>query len=347
MFPLPARYDPRVVTPQFTPITTTEMHSGGEPVRIIESGYPAIPGRTILDKRQYVRHNLDHLRKFLMFEPRGHFDMYGVIPVEPDHPDADMAVLFMHNEGYSTMCGHATIALGRYAVDRGLVEVTEPETRVVIQCPCGPVTVHVEVSDGTVGRVRFESVPSFAYALDRLLDVGKHRDVHYDLAYGGAFYAIADASQFGLDVRRSPISALVAAATSLTEAARNDLTVSHPEATDLGFIYGSILTDGRHDGAVSANVCVFANSQVDRSPTGSGVTARMAVRHARGEVAVGDVREFESVIGSRMTGQVVSVEMVGDHRAVVVEVGGRAFYTGTATFTLEAADPMPDGFLVR
>ena len=119
MFPLPARYDPRVVTPQFTPITTTEMHSGGEPVRIIESGYPAIPGRTILDKRQYVLHNLDHLRKFLMFEPRGHFDMYGVIPVEPDHPDADMAVLFMHNEGYSTMCGHATIALGRYAVDRG------------------------------------------------------------------------------------------------------------------------------------------------------------------------------------------------------------------------------------
>lgn len=131
-------------------------------MRIVESGYPPIPGATILDKRRYVREHLDHLRTTLMHEPRGHFDIYGVIPVASELPEADLAVLFMHNEGCSTMCGHATIALGRYAVDRGLVPRAEPETRLVLQCPCGPVTVNVEVKHGVAGRVRFRSVDTFA-----------------------------------------------------------------------------------------------------------------------------------------------------------------------------------------
>ena len=179
------------------------MHAGGEPVRIVESGYPPIPGDTILDKRRYVRQNLDHLRRILMHEPRGHFDMYGVIPVEPDLPEADLAVLFMHNEGYSTMCGHATIALGRYAVDRGLVPKTEPETRLVIQCPCGPVAVFVEVRDGVAARVRFQSVGAFALNLDTQVHVEGYGSIRYDIGYGGAFYAVADATEFGLDVRTS------------------------------------------------------------------------------------------------------------------------------------------------
>ena len=199
-------------------VETTEMHTGGEPVRIVESGYPKIPGRTILQKREYVRKNLDHLRTQLMFEPRGHYDMYGVIQVEPDHPDADMAVLFMHNSGYSTMCGHAIIALGRYAVDNGLVEVHEPESRVVIQCPCGPVVAHVDVSDGKTGDVRFDSVGAFAFEIDAKADLPDWGSITYDIGYGGAFYAIADATQFGLDIRTSSASELVAAATTLTKA---------------------------------------------------------------------------------------------------------------------------------
>ena len=147
-------------------ITTTEMHTGGEPLRIIESGYPPIKGKTILDKRRYIREHLDHLRKMLMFEPRGHYDMYGVILVEPDHPDADLAVLFMHNEGYSLMCGHAVVALGRYAIDKGIVtKVCSPETVVNIQCPCGLVKAYVKYSDGKTEDVRFLSVPCFAFAL--------------------------------------------------------------------------------------------------------------------------------------------------------------------------------------
>ena len=328
-------------------ITTTEMHTGGEPVRIVESGYPPIAGDTILDKRRYVSEYLDHLRRMLMHEPRGHFDMYGVIPVEPDLAEADLAVLFMHNEGYSTMCGHATIALGRYAVDRELVPKVEPETRVVIQCPCGPVTAFVEVSEGVAGKVRFRSVGAFAHTLDNNVQVEGYGPVRYDVGYGGAYYAVADAADFGLDMRTSPARDLVDAATALTGAVRDDLVLGHPDHDDLAGLYGSILTDGVEDRRPSANICVFADAQVDRSPTGSGVTARMALRYARGQVSLGEERTFESVVGSTMTGTVVEEHKVGTLPAVVVEVGGMAYYTGSASFVAEPDDPFGTGFLVR
>lgn len=328
-------------------ITTTEMHTGGEPVRIVESGYPPIPGATILDKRRYVRAELDHLRTALMHEPRGHFDMYGVIPVEPDLPEADLAVLFMHNSGYSTMCGHAVIALGRYAVDRGLVPKVAPETRMVIQCPCGPVAVRIEVNGGKAGAVGFESVPAFAHILDLKVEIDSYGPVLCDVAYGGAFYAVADAGRFGLEVPGSPIADLVTAANALSRAVRERVELAHPDAGDLGFLYGSVLTDGRDGGPVSANVCVFADSQVDRSPTGSGVTARMALGHARGQVRPGEERVFESVTGSTMTGRIMAERTIGDLPAVTVEVCGEAYYTGAASFVIEPDDPFRHGFLVR
>lgn len=336
------------VTRQGRPeITTVEMHTGGEPVRIVESGYPPVRGDTILDKRRYARDQLDHLRTMLMHEPRGHFDMYGVIPVEPDLPGADLAVLFMHNEGYSTMCGHATIAFGRYAVDRGLAPKVEPETRLVIQCPCGPVVTFVEVADGEAGRVRFRSVDAYAYALERKVEVEGYGRVVYDVGYGGAFYAVADAAAFGLDVRGSPIRELTAAGGALTEAVRADLLLTHPDSDELADLYGSILTDGIETEGPSANVCVFADSQVDRSPTGSGVTARMAIRHSRRQVSVGEERVFTSVTGAAMTGKVVEERAVGDRAGVVVEVAGRAYYTGRSFFTTEPGDPFGSGFLLR
>ena len=150
-------------------ITTTEMHTGGEPLRIVESGYPEIIGETILEKRKYALEKLDHLRKFIIYEPRGHYDMYGTLLVKPDLPGMDLAVLFIHNEGYSTMCGHAVIALGRYAIDKGLVQMIEPETEVNIQCPCGPVKAWVSCSNGRSGRVRFQSVPAFAFDLGEFI----------------------------------------------------------------------------------------------------------------------------------------------------------------------------------
>lgn len=330
-----------------TPIHTIEMHSGGEPVRIVVSGFPTIEGDTILAKRRFAREQLDHLRRLLMFEPRGHADMYGVLPVEPDHPDADIAVLFIHNEGYSTMCGHATIALGRWVVDSGLVAASEPETTVKIQVPAGLVRATVEVSGGRSGRTRFESVPSFLAASPEVAVPG-FSTVPIDLAYGGAFYAFAPAAAFGLDVRTSPTPDLVEAAWALTGAVAASVDIVHPDDADLGFLYGTILTDGADTWSPdpTANICVFADRQVDRSPTGSGVSARIAIQHARGQIEIGQERTFESIIGSQFTGKPLRETSVGPHASLVVEVAGEAHYTGESVFTREDEDGL-EPFLVR
>lgn len=328
-------------------LRTVEMHTGGEPVRIVVDGLPEIPGATILDKRRYAVEHLDGVRRMLMHEPRGHADMYGVIPVEPDRPDADLAVLFTHNEGFSTMCGHATIAVGRWAVESGLVPAVEPVTSFGLQVPAGLVRVMVDVEGGVTGRTRFHSVPSFV-ALDGVeLVVPGFGTVAVDIAYGGAFYAFVDAARLGLRLPGSTIADLVAAAWAVTGAA-GSLPLHHPDSPDLEFVYGTILTDGADAWSPepTVNMCVFADRQVDRSPTGSGVSARIAIQHAAGLIALGQERTFESIVGSRFTGAAIAVTDVGEAPAVVVEVGGRAHHTGEAVFFLEGDDPLPH-FLVR
>lgn len=360
-------------------IETTEMHTGGEPVRIVTAGYPAIEGDTLLAKRRYAREHLDHLRRLLMFEPRGHADMYGVLPVTPDHPEADLAVLFMHNEGYSTMCGHAIIALGRWAVDTGIVPraaggetpgAAGEETRVNIQCPCGLVRARVQatVRDGGAGEsgaVFYTSVPAFAFALDRAVEVPGRGTVTVDIGYGGAFYAVLPAATFDLDLRRAPVRDLIDAACAVTQAVKAQVPLSHPDEPELAYLYGTILTDGADDygeaataaanatttgaatAAATANVCVFAERQVDRSPTGSGVTARIAIMRARGLIAMDRERRFESITGNIFSGRAVGETRVGEFAAITVEVGGRAHYTGSARFTVEPDDMLAGGFLLR
>jgi trans-L-3-hydroxyproline dehydratase len=328
-------------------IETVEMHTGGEPVRIIVAGYPALDGITLLAKRRFARDRLDHLRRRLMHEPRGHAEMYGALIQPADHPDAHFAVLFLHNEGYSTMCGHAVIALGRWAVDSGRVPAVEPETEVRIQCPCGLVVAKVEVAGGHAGSVRFESVPAFAFARRRIVPTETWGPLELDVAYGGAFYAFLAADQVGLDVLRSPTRDLIDAGEAITRATAAAIALDHPDEPDLAYLYGTILTDGG-DGrtAPSANVCIFAGRQVDRSPTGSGVTARIALAHAAGGLAIGETRRFASVTGAEFTGRVARVTRAGRFPAVTVEVSGRAHYAGTARFTAEPDDPLADGFLL-
>jgi proline racemase len=343
-----------------SPLRTVEMHTGGEPVRIVVEGLPAIPGATILEKRRHAREHLDDLRKALMAEPRGHHDMYGVWIVEPDLPDVDLAVLFTHNEGYSTMCGHATIALGRYAIEEGLVATVTsddpryPWTPVRIQAPCGRLDARVEVVDGRIGEVRFISVPAFAAALDLTVEVHGIGAVTVDVGYGGAFYALADAAQLGVELGITPVATIVERATAVTRATSTALTLQHPDARDLEFLYGTIVTDHPDSMMVeeSLNVCVFADRQVDRSPTGSGVTARTAVRHARGLVGAGQTRRFASLTGAIFTATVVAEHGPGvlapeGRPAVSVEVGGHAYRTGSAEFTFDDDDPLRDGFLLR
>ena len=323
-------------------LSTVEMHTGGEPTRIIVDGWPAFTGKTLLDKRREARERFDHLRRGLMLEPRGHDGMYGALLVEPDHPDADLAVLFMHNEGFSTMCGHATIALARWAVESGRVARTAPETIVHLQCPCGLVVARVAADGG----VRFESVPAFAYALDRIAPTATWGPVTVDIAYGGAFYAFLSADSIGLDLRTSPMRAIVDAGEEISRAVSAAIPIDHPAEPDLAFLYGTILTDGG-DGASapSRNVCIFAGRQIDRSPTGSGVTARMALQLARRQARMGEERRFESCTGALFTGRLLrDATPIGPRKSAIVEVGGTAHQTGEARFRFDDDDPLREGF---
>jgi proline racemase len=319
-------------------LATVEMHTGGEPTRIIVDGWPALAAPTLLGKRRECLEKHDHLRRGLMLEPRGHDGMYGALLVEPDHPEADLAVLFMHNEGYSTMCGHATIALARWAVESGRVK--GPTVR--LQCPCGLVVAHV---DGK-GWVRFEGVPSFVYALDRVAPTATWGPVTVDIAYGGAFYAFLSADSIGLDLRASPMRAIVDAGEEIALAVAKAIPIEHADEPDLAFLYGTILTDGG-DGkdTPSRNVCIFAGRQIDRSPTGSGVSARMALQVAQREAKLGEQRRFESCTGSAFTGKALREgPAVGPRKSVIVEVGGIAHVTGEAKFRFDADDPLREGF---
>lgn len=324
-------------------LNTVEMHTGGEPVRVVTDGWPTLAGATLLQRRRDAGLHHDHLRRMLMAEPRGHADMYGAVLVPADDPRAHLAVLFMHNDGWSTMCGHAVVALARLAVDRGLVAATPPRTEVRIQCPCGLVTA---TFDATSGGTSFRSVPAFVVAREAVIVTDMFGPLAVDVAYGGAFYAITAAARLGLDLATSPVARLVDAAMAVKQAATAQIRVAHPEEPDLGFLYGTILTDGIEDG-VSSNVCVFADGQVDRSPTGSGVTARLAVAHRSGRIGTGELRAYRSITGAEFTGRIVATDRVGPHPAVIAEVAGRAFYTGTASFTQEADDPLAGGFLLR
>jgi trans-L-3-hydroxyproline dehydratase len=323
-------------------VSTVEMHTGGEPTRIVVDGWPAFEAPTLLGKRREAKERFDHLRRGLMLEPRGHDGMYGALLVEPDHPEADLAVLFMHNEGYSTMCGHATIALARWAIESGRVERQARETIVRLQCPCGLVVARVAED----GFVRFESVPSFAYALDRIAPTATWGPVTVDIAYGGAFYAFLDAGSIGLDLQRSPMRAIADAGEEIARGAAQAIPIDHADEPDLAFLYGTILTDGG-DGAnrPSRNICVFAGRQIDRSPTGSGVSARMALQMARQQAKPGERRLFESCTGAVFSGRILRpAPSVGPRKAVVVEVGGRAHFIGESRFRFEADDPLCDGF---
>jgi trans-L-3-hydroxyproline dehydratase len=255
----------------------------------------------------------------------------------------------MHNEGYSTMCGHAIMALGRYALDYGLVVKQTDETPVNIQCPCGLVRAKVQTHDGITGAVRFESVPAFAYKLNQFVETAEYGPVEVDIGYGGAFYGIVDAATLGLDVKSSTTRDLAMAATRISGAIRQQVEIIHPEEQDLGYLYGTILTDGRSggDGIPSTNICVFADEQVDRSPTGSGVTARMAIAAARHKAEPDEIYQFESVTGSVFSGKVLKNVKCGKFDAVTVEIAGHAHYSGSAEFTWEENDMLAGGFLLR
>lgn len=329
-------------------IKTVESHAAGEPLRIILEGWPEIPGDTILAKRAYARQHHDGIRQALMLEPRGHADMYGAILTKPVTSDGDFGVLFLHNEGFSTMCGHGVIALTTVLIEMGLVNKSRKEPVVRLDTPAGRVTARARLLQGRVESVAFENVASFVQESDQKIEVPRVGSVRYDLAFGGAYYAYCDASELGVGLGMKDASSIIESAMRLKRAVMAARLIRHPVDEDLGYLYGSIVSGPPlSQGAQLRNVCVFADGQVDRSPTGTGVSGRVAIEHARGRLRVGASVVVESIIGTRFTGRVLRETQVGPYKAVVPEVEGSAEIVGQNEFWIDADDPARGTFLLR
>lgn len=333
-------------------ISTVDAHTAGEPLRIITAGFPPIEGNTMLEKRRFVKENYDNLRKFLMLEPRGHSGMYGCLVTPAVTEDGDFGVLFMHNEGYSTMCGHGIIAITKVAVETGMIQIDPNETRrqVNIDSPAGRITAFADVADGKVSKVTFYNVPSFVYAENIEVPLAGIGSVIVDIAFGGAFYVFVDAQVLGLQVTPEHTNALVRLGMELKYKIMEKMDVVHPLEPELHGIYGTIITEGISDGGngvlVSKNVTIFADAQIDRSPTGTGTAARVALLHKRGSLQAGMVLINSSIIDTVFEGSIKESAKVDRFDAIIPQVSGTAQIMGFNQFVLEPGDPLPEGFRI-
>jgi proline racemase len=334
--------------PRWERVVVIDSHTGGEPFRIVVDGVPEIEGATMLERRRFAEAHLNGLRRALMLEPRGHADMYGAFLGSPVDPSSDLSVLFLHNEGFSTMCGHGIIALTKVVLDTGVLAAREPETVIRIDTPAGQIVATARLSAGEVESVTFRNVPSFVAALDRTVDVPAMGTIRYDLAFGGAFYAYVRAGDLGLSLEPSSTSRLIEAGRAIRQAVVDSGPILHPTEPDLAFVYGVIFIGPAKDPAHhSRNVCIFADGEVDRSPTGTGVSGRLAIHHTRGEIAVGEQITIESILGSTFAGRVAEATEFEGLPAVIPEVTGTAHITGRGELWLDPGDELGSGFLVR
>jgi proline racemase len=319
-------------------VEVVDYHTGGEPFRIVTGGAPPLEGSTILDRRRFALERVDHVRRLLVFEPRGHADMYGCHVVPPNDAGADLGVVFFHNDGYSTACGHGTIALVTWALDEGVLERREGVNRVVVDVPSGRLETWATVDGGRVRSVRFRNVPSFVWG--RGIEAGGRA---VDVAFGGAFYA-------SLPERVEPaeLPRLIALGRELKAALEAAHEVVHPVEPELRDVYGVIFwQDEGEEPLTQRNVAVFADGEVDRSPCGSGTSARLALLDDEGRLPRGAELRHRSIVGSEFAGRVVAEADVAGRPAVITEVEGSAFRTGRAAFELDPDDPLGEGFLLR
>jgi trans-L-3-hydroxyproline dehydratase len=311
-------------------------------------GYPKVPGKTILEKRKFFRDHHDHIRKGCMWEPRGHADMYGAVITEPCSDNSDFGTFFLHNEGYSTMCGHAIIALTKFVLETKLIRKKGDRPQLVIDAPPGQIISTGFRENGMVKSVSFKNVPSFVLYRDQSVQIPGLGRVQYDVAFGGAFYAIVEAEKYGLPLNESSYSKLIEMGMQIKRSVINKQKINHPFEPDLSFLYGTIFTSKpNHSSRHSRNVCIFANGEVDRSATGSGVSARAALEHARGNLNIGQKIEIESILGTTMEVEISGLTTFGPHQAVVPVVSGTAAFTGESTFWFDPEDPLKDGFILR
>ena len=354
--------------PRRLSIEAIDLHCAGEPLRLIRSGFPDVPHASVLERRRWVRDNADHVRRAIIHEPRGHRDMYGAILLPPYREDADICVLFMHNEGYSTMCGHGIIATTTALIEEGLYPATHPLTTIRYEAPAGLVTAVASTARGHGGRlvvegVRFTNVPAYLAARSLAVrpegvalagDAAAYGTLGVDVCFGGAYYGIVDAADLGLRVVPEQADALRRAGAQITDVLRRDHTPAHPTDPALSFVYGTIIVDheprtspdGRASGAHMRNATIFADAELDRSPCGSGTSAILAQLHERGRLKVGQEIVNAGITGEHFLGRIEEETLLPPYRAVTTSVHGTAYVTGYSTLVVDSRDPLGMGFVL-
>ncbi|KAF3997810.1 trans-3-hydroxy-L-proline dehydratase [Glaciimonas immobilis] len=329
-------------------IHTVDAHTGGEPLRIVISGLPPVPGETILARRSWLQANRDDLRLFLMNEPRGHADMYGAYLLPAVTPQADFGVIFIHNEGYSDMCGHGIIALGKVLVELNHVERMIPLTRIGFDTPAGFIEAQVEWDGTRVGNVTFRNVPAFIYQRDVEVDTPSFGKIIGDIVFGGAFYFYINADQANVQIKPEQVRTLIQLGAETKAAVKAVINIQHPIDVGLNTLYGTIVDGAPNDPrADQANVCIFADREVDRSPTGTGTSGRAAQLFLRGKLALNQPLINESIVGSCFSVRVTGTTKVGEFDAAMTEVTGNAHIMSFNQWVLEETDPFPQGFFLR
>ena len=328
-------------------LTVVDAHTEGQPMRIVTSGFPTIRGRTMREKYGYVEKNLGDLRRMILYEPRGHRTMCGAFLVEPTVSEADVGVIFIEPIGLVPMCGHGSIAITKYLVETQRVEVTEPVTQVKLDTLAGLVNLAVSVKDGRVGEITLRNVESFSYLRDVKIQTERFGKVKVDLAYGGNFYAIVSAKDMGLEIVQKEARKLVECGETLRHSIQEQVKIKHPKDPSLEKpLYIQFTAPPTNPKAHMKNVVVVAPAGLDRSPCGTGTSARMADLFAKGKLDVGDEFVHESITGTLFRGKIVGESRVGKYPAIIPEISGKAYITGFQQLVAEPDDPFKRGFLL-
>jgi len=331
-------------------IHTLDMHTGGEPLRIIVDGFAQLTSGTMLEKRAECLAKFDALRQALMFEPRGHSDMYGALITEPERADSHFGVLFLHNEGYSTMCGHAIIALATAAKDCSVSHFLEGINDLRIDTPAGLIKAYLTLKNNVLQQVYFDNVVSFVDQQDMQVELAMYGQISCDIAFGGAYYAFVDADTIDLNLTPDNYQQIVMLGKAIKEQVNTQYQPHHPQDDALGFLYGVIFYSNtqlsNHD-VFSRHVCIFAQGELDRSPTGTGVSARAALAFAKGQLKINQGFNIESILGSVFNVQVKEARQIGDFAGIIPRVSANAFVTGKHTFFIDPRDPLKQGFIFK
>lgn len=323
-----------------------DSHTMGEPTRVVLDGFPDLEGNSMMERKKFLEENYDYYRTALMLEPRGHKDMFGAIVTEPITPEADLGVIFMDSGGYLNMCGHGSIGTATIAVEAGLVTVTEPYTNVVLETPAGIIRTHVKVENGKAIEVSILNVPAFLYKENVEIEIDGYKKFTVDIAFGGSFFALIDEEKIGIEIKPENLDKITTLGMKIIETINNTIEIQHPyldiTTVDLAEFYGKYTNPK----ANMKNVVIFGESQVDRSPCGTGTSAKVATLYAKGKLALGEEFIYESITGSMFKGIATKETMVDEYKAIIPQITGSAYITGMNQILLDKDDPLEYGFLL-